>query len=108
MEDFLPIEQAARTPAFIYNLGEVKKRVTFLSQIKNKSNCKILYSVKPLPLFRVLEEMESLDGFSVSSFFEAKLVQKACKDGKEIHFISPRNQKRAMGRHLNCCQLFNV
>ena len=89
MEDSFPLKQPVETPAFIYNLSEVKKRVKLLSQIKNKLNCKILYSVKPLPLYRVLEEMESLDGFSVSSFFEARLVQKACKNGKEIHFISP-------------------
>ena len=89
MEDFFPLKQTPETPAFVYNLSEVKKRAKLLSQVKNKSNCKILYSVKPLPLYRVLEEMESLDGFSVSSFFEARLVQKACKNGKEIHFISP-------------------
>ena len=89
MKDSFPLKQTAETPAFIYNLSEVKKRAKLLSQIKNKSNCKILYSVKPLPLYRVLEEMESLDGFSVSSFFEARLVQKACENGKEIHFISP-------------------
>ncbi len=89
MEDSFLLEQTAETPAFVYNLSEVKKRTKLLSQVKNKSNCKILYSVKPLPLYRVLEEMKSLDGFSVSSFFEAKLVQKACKNGKEIHFISP-------------------
>ena len=89
MEDFFPLKQTPETPAFVYNLSEVKKRAKLLSQVKDKSNCKVLYSVKPLPLYRVLEEMESLDGFSVSSFFEARLVQKACKNGKEIHFISP-------------------
>ena len=89
MEDSFPLKQTVGTPAFIYNLSEVKKRVKLLSQIKNKSNCKILYSVKPLPLYRILEEMESLDGFSVSSFFEAELARKACKNKKEIHFISP-------------------
>ena len=69
MEDSFPLEQTPETPAFVYNLSEVKKRVELLSQVKDKSNCKVLYSVKPLPLYRVLEEMESLDGFSVSSFF---------------------------------------
>ena len=83
------VEQLDRTPAFIYNLGELKKRITFLSEIKNKSNCKVLYSTKPLPLLRILEEMESLEGFSVSSLFEARLAQKACKNRKEIHFVSP-------------------
>ena len=89
MEGSFPLTQPPETPAFIYNLKEVKRRAKLLSQIKNKSNCKVLYSVKPLPLYRVLEEMESLDGFSVSSFFEAELAKKACKDKKEIHFISP-------------------
>jgi len=83
------IEKPDRTPAFIYNLDEIKKRATLLSQIKNKSNCKVFYSVKPLPLLRILEEMEFLEGFSVSSLFEAILAQKACKNRKEIHFVSP-------------------
>jgi len=83
------VEQPDRTPAFVYNLGEVKKRITFLSQIKNRSNCKVFYSVKPLPLLRVLEEMVSLEGFSVSSLFEARLAQKACGNNQEIHFVGP-------------------
>ena len=89
MEDSSSLEQLSKTPAFIYNLGEVKKRIAFLSQIRNELNCKFFYSVKPLPLYKVLEEMKPLDGFSVSSFFEAQLTKKACKDKKEIHFISP-------------------
>ncbi|MCY4232446.1 MAG: carboxynorspermidine decarboxylase [Bacteroidetes bacterium] len=84
-----PLEQPDTTPAFIYHLGEVKKRVELLSNIKDKSNCKVFYSVKPLPLLRILEEMEDLEGFSVSSLFEAKLVQEVSNNRKEIHFISP-------------------
>ena len=84
-----PLEQPDRTPAFVYHLGEVKKRVDLLSKIKDKSNCKVFYSIKPLPLMRILEVMEDLEGFSVSSLFEARLAQRACKNGKELHFISP-------------------
>ena len=63
MKDSFRLEQMPETPAFVYNLSEVKKKMRFLFQIKDKSNCKILYSVKPLPLYRILEEMKSLDGF---------------------------------------------
>ncbi len=105
MEDSFPLKQTPETPAFVYNLSEVRKRAKLLSQVKAKASCKILYSVKPLPLYRVLEEMEYLDGFSVSSFFEAELAKKACKGKKEIHFIGPgikNEQWENISTAVNC------
>ena len=82
-------EEELKTPSFIYDLNKVEERIDLLIQIKKELNCKILYSLKALPLYNILEKMKDLDGFSVSSLFEAKLVEKIFKEKKEIHFISP-------------------
>lgn len=86
---FLLKRESAATPAFVYDLGEIRKRLEILRLIRDRSNCKVLYSLKALPLRRILEEMGSLDGFSASSLFEARLAEKTCGAGKEIHFVSP-------------------
>ncbi len=89
-DSLLSKQEIIETPAFIYDLDKVREKAKFLYQIKKKVNCKILYSVKALPLYRVLKEIEPfVDGFSVSSFFEAKLIEKVYKGKKEIHFVSP-------------------
>ena len=74
--------EPSATPAFVYDLGEIRKRLDVLCGIRNRSNCKVLYSLKALPLRRILEEMGSLDGFSASSLFEARLAEKTCGGGK--------------------------
>ena len=87
---FLLKQKNIQTPAFVYDLDEINKKVKFLSKIKKRLNCKVLYSLKALPLTRILEEMEFfIDGFSVSSLFEAKLAKQTSKNKKEIHFVSP-------------------
>lgn len=78
------------TPAFIYDLNIIQKKISFLKKSKDKLKYLLLYSVKVLPLYSLLKEISPLiDGFSVSSFFESCLVKKACKNKKNIHFISP-------------------
>lgn len=90
MESSFPLNrEPVATPAFVYDLGEIRKRLDILHRIRDRSNCKVLYSLKALPLRRILEEMGHLDGFSASSLFEARLARKACDGGKEIHFVSP-------------------
>ena len=90
MENSFPLKrEPAATPAFIYDLDEIRKRLDILRRIRDRSNCKVLYSLKALPLRRILEEMGHLDGFSASSLFEARLARKACDGGKEIHFVGP-------------------
>ena len=86
---FLLKREPVATPAFVYDLGEIRKRLDILRRIRDRSSCKVLYSLKALPLCRILEEMDSLDGFSASSLFEARLAEKSCGGGKEIHFVSP-------------------
>ena len=77
------------TPSFIYDFEEIKKKIELIKKASEKSGCKVLYSIKSLPLYSLLEEMSnSLNGFSVSSLFEAKIARSFTKKNQEIHYIS--------------------
>ena len=85
-----PFQEINKTPYFIYDLNKVNEKVNFLHQIINGLRCKIIYSVKASPLYNILRELEAqVDGFSVSSLFESKIVIEACSKKKDIHFVSP-------------------
>ena len=77
------------TPYFFYNREEIRRKADFLSPFKEMSNCKLFYSVKALSQYKVLKEIASfVDGFSVSSLFEAQLARKVSRGAQDIHFIS--------------------
>ena len=88
------LPETTNTPYFIYNLNRLSEKAKFLRRITNGLNCKILYSVKAVPLYNILRELKAqLDGFSVSSLFESQLVIEACSMKKDIHFVSPGIRK---------------
>lgn len=75
-------------PAYIYNEKHILSNLDNL--LKINSECKILFSIKA---FSVLNGLELFsvhgDGFSVSSFFEAKLARDILGDKKKVYFTSP-------------------
>ncbi len=84
-----------KTPAFILNETQLVSNLTTLAEIREKSGCKVLYAMKALPCARVLEITKPfIEGFSVSSLFEAQLAQEVLgansKEGKfEVHLTTP-------------------
>ena len=78
------------TPAFVYDEAEVSRALDVADGIRRATGCRILYSVKPLTLAPLLEFMAPrLDGFAVSSPFEARLTRSYLAGGGLIHFTSP-------------------
>ena len=81
---------SVETPAFVYDEGEVSRVLDIVETIRATTGCRILYSVKPLTLAPLLDFMAPrLDGFAVSSLFEARLARSFLSDGGSIHFTSP-------------------
>ncbi len=79
-----------KTPAFIINEAQLIANLTTLAQIRQQSGCKMLYALKALPCSRVLEIAKPfVDGFSVSSLFEAQLVQEVLTGKGEVHLTTP-------------------
>lgn len=82
--------QLAETPAFIYDLDAIEKTLQTLTSLRDRSGCKILYSIKSLPFLPILQKMRPyLDGFSVSSKFEARLAAEALAGKGSVHLTTP-------------------
>ena len=80
-----PIE----TPAFIYDEVAIERLLDLGDQVRAQSSCKVLYSLKPFSFYDALEMMAPrLDGFAVSSLFEARLARQTVGGGS-VHITTP-------------------
>lgn len=84
----------SHTPAFVYDETVIIDRLAALSDVRTKSDCIILYSIKAAPLSGLLQTIaEYVDGFSASSLFECQIAKEIIggisdKRGS-IHITSP-------------------
>ncbi|MGR9074373.1 MAG: carboxynorspermidine decarboxylase [Gammaproteobacteria bacterium] len=78
------------TPAFLLDENAVIKTFENFARLKRQSGCRVLYSVKSLPLTAVLQwAMPFVDGFSVSSLFEARLAGEILNGAGSLHITTP-------------------
>lgn len=78
------------SPAFVLDEAAIVKTLAVLAELKEQCACKVLYSVKALPFSAVMDIAKSLvDGFSVSSLFEAKLANEILAGQGGIHLTTP-------------------
>jgi len=78
------------TPAFVVDEMEVTRTLAVLTELKNQCGCKVLYSIKALPFSPVMEMAKPwVDGFSVSSLFEARLADEVLAGQGSIHLTTP-------------------
>ncbi len=97
------------TPAFVIDEVEVLNALKNLAILRKGSGCKVLYSIKSLPLSAVMELSKPyLDGFSVSSLFEARLVDEILTGQGSIHLTTPGirqdeiNELTSLCSHISC------
>ena len=77
------------TPSFVYDETILHSLLNQVDSIRSKQDCRVLFSVKAFSHADVLGTMaRRLDGFSVSSLYEAKLA-KTISPSSSIHFTSP-------------------
>ena len=87
---FSSLFDAVKTPALVYDEGEIARVLGLAESLQRETGCRMLYSLKPLPLPPVLELMApKLSGFAVSSVFEARLARSVVGESSSIHFTSP-------------------
>jgi carboxynorspermidine decarboxylase len=83
-------DQVSSTPAFVLDEVALRENIARLVELREKSGCKVLYSLKALPLQTVIELAgATLDGVSVSSLFEAKLAHDFLGPHSHIHLTTP-------------------
>jgi carboxynorspermidine decarboxylase len=85
---------ALRTPAFVYDEAAILRKLDLLVGVREHSGARILYSIKAFPLADLLKlALPWVDGFSVSSLFEARLASEVLGRGKDrkrsLHITTP-------------------
>ncbi|MEQ1527876.1 MAG: carboxynorspermidine decarboxylase [Methylococcales bacterium] len=89
--DFQTLKAAvASSPAFVLDAATVVNALQTLDNLRQQSACKLLYSIKALPLSSILNMAKPVvDGFSVSSLFEARLAKEILAGEGSIHLTTP-------------------
>ena len=79
----------ATSPALVYDEGRLLVLASVARRVQEQSGARVLYAVKACAFSTVLDVLApSLDGFAVSSLFEARLVRDLCL-GKPLHLTTP-------------------
>jgi len=78
------------SPAFVIDQQVLQESIELLNDLRAQSGCRVLYSIKALPLIPLLEWLKPhVDGFSVSSLFEAQLAYEVLGKKQSIHLTTP-------------------
>jgi carboxynorspermidine decarboxylase len=95
--------QIPSSPAFIVNEDQIKTNLQSLLDLRQACDCRILYSMKALPLAPVLECLSAMDGFSASSLFEARLAREVAAEDAHIHLTTPGLRKAEFAELSQLC-----
>jgi carboxynorspermidine decarboxylase len=80
----------SNTPAFILDLDQVNANLQPLKHLRHATDCKVLYSMKALPLSGLLKALVGqVDGISVSSLNEARLAREVFAYPASLHLTTP-------------------
>ncbi|QPK64756.1 carboxynorspermidine decarboxylase [Methylomonas sp. LL1] len=83
-------QRIAHSPAFVLDMDRVQANLRPLQQLREASGCKVLYSMKALPLAALLSALKpDVDGISVSSLFEARLAARMLAGQGSLHLTTP-------------------
>ena len=89
--DFQVIKDSVQSsPAFVLDADAVIDVLAGLTSLREQCGVQVLYALKALPLSNVLELAKPyVDGFSVSSLFEARLAHEHLLGAGSIHLTTP-------------------
>lgn len=84
-------QQIPSSPAFVLDEEQVLANLQPLLALRQATGCKVLYSMKALPLSHLLSLIaDQVDGISVSSLFEARLAREVLGGASvSVHLTSP-------------------
>ena len=87
-----------KTPAYVTDEKILDRDLGALRKIADEAACKLLYSPKACALSPVLERVAGqVDGFSCSSLFELKLIDRVCGGETPLHLVSPLLKEETLG-----------
>ncbi len=92
------------TPAFVYDETEIDRLLEHTDRLRAACSCRVLYSLKPFSFVDALIRMATrLDGFAVSSPFEARLARQITGDRESIHMTTPGIKREEVKEIASLC-----
>ena len=83
-------KESIETPAFVYSLPTLEENLKATASFCRELGVHFYYSIKSLDLVSVLNVIRNyVDGFAVSSYYEALLIDEIKRPGQKIHHTSP-------------------
>ena len=84
------IESIPATPAFVYDEERLAQNLEVVKRIRSAGGSRVLYSIKAFPFTGLLKRIQGeVDGFSVSSLFEARLAHEVLDARRSLHITTP-------------------
>ena len=82
--------RSLNTPAFVYEERRIVQLVSRISEVSRQCDTRLLFSVKPLGFASVLDLLSQMvDGFAVSSLFEACLAKQSAASNAVLFIAAP-------------------
>ena len=90
MKDLIFHKSDLSTPAYIYDETTILNVLEKLANLKEKTGCLPLYSIKSANMIGLLETIKPhVSGFSCSSLFEVQLAKEILGNDQTIHITTP-------------------
>ena len=78
------------TPAFVYDERAIHRLLGYVASLRESGRCRALFAVKSFSFATALRLMaQGLDGFAVSSLYEARLAHSALGETGSVHITTP-------------------
>lgn len=99
------IHSLPTSPGFVFDLRQIAENLTLIKQIRSVSGCQMLYSIKACPFIGLLDYIgDHLDGFSVSSLFEARLAHEVTHGKVRLHITTPGLKREELAEIGDLCE----
>ena len=96
------------TPAFVYDEGVLDRLLDQVQALRTDDRCRVLFALKSFSFADALRIMAPrLDGFAVSSLYEARLARSVVSWGGSIHITTPGLRDHEVGDIGSLCDFIS-
>ena len=96
------------TPAFVYDEGILHRLLDHVQILRKDGRCQVLFAIKSFSFADALRVMAPrLDGFAVSSLYEARLAQSLVAPSGSVHITTPGLRDHEVGELGSLCDFIS-
>lgn len=97
------------TPAYVYDEAVMVNVFESLAELKEKTGCLPLYSIKSASILGLLELIKPyVSGFSCSSLYEARLAKELLDEEQTIHITTPGYREEEWQAIIGLCDFISL